>query len=233
MRTFTSRWVSWISIGLALVLIGAFVELSQEWLERKPTNAPLTGADAAILLAFAAHRRPWLNGIAMDFTSVGSPVVVALFTFAFGAFLIAKSDRRGAFALVIASLASAPLTELLKDTLERPRPTIVPQLVHVTSLSYPSGHSLASAAVYLTTAFVFARHVKRWSERAFALAFAAIVVVVIGASRIYLGVHNPTDVIAGILVGTAWSLCVLVILRALDSGARRRGSGSLRPADAR
>jgi undecaprenyl-diphosphatase len=219
-----SRWGSWIPIGIALLLVAAFAELSEEWLERRPTNGPITGADAAILLAFARHRRPWLNGIAMDFTAVGSPVVVALFTFAFGAFLIAKSDRRGAFALVVASLASAPLTEVLKSILHRPRPTIVPRLVEVSSLSYPSGHALAAAAVYLTTAFVFARHVKRWGERASAIVFAAVVIAIIGCSRIYLGVHNPTDVFAGILVGTAWSLVMLVVLRRLD--ARPLGSAS-------
>ena len=226
---FIVRWASWAAVGAALVLVAAFVELSEELVEPDENSTRLLGADAAVLRSVAILRRPWLNGIAMDLTALGFPVIVALFTLALGALLLARVDKRGAIVLAITSFASAAMTLALKTLLERPRPEIVPRLVEVTGLSYPSGHSLASAAVYLTAAFVMARHLGLWSERAAGVAFSASVVVLIGSSRVYLGVHYPSDVLGGILVGSAWALLMAVVLRRIDrsaSAARSTAEGT-------
>ncbi len=217
------RWGSWVAAGVALVLVAAFVELSEELLESDKETARLFGADAAVLRFVALSRRPWLNGIAMDLTALGLPVVVALFTTVFGALLLLKGDRRGATILIASSFASVVLTFVTKTLLERPRPAVVPRLVEVTGLSYPSGHSLASAAVYLTAALVVARHVTLWSGRIGAVGFTAAIVALIGASRVYLGVHYPSDVFGGILLGSAWASLMAAILHRLD-----RGTTSLR-----
>jgi len=221
---FALRWVSWAAVGIALVLVAGFVELSEELLDTEEQSTRLLGADAAVLRLVAQIRRPWLNGVAMDLTALGSPIVVALFTVTLGAILLAKGDRRAATILVASSFASALLTSVTKSLLERPRPEIVPRLVEVTGLSYPSGHSLASAAVYLTAAFVVARHVPLVRERVAAVVFAAVLVFTIGVSRVYLGVHYPSDVFGGILLGTAWALVMGVVLRRLDQTARGHGS---------
>jgi undecaprenyl-diphosphatase len=216
---FLRRWSWWIAIGIALTCVAAFVELSEEVVGESEGPSRLAGADSMILQLAAHLRHPWLNGVAMDLTAIGSPFVVALFTLTFGALLVANGDRRGAAVLAASSLASGLLTLVMKRLLERPRPDVVPRLVEVTGLSYPSGHSLASAAVYLTAAFVVARHVPRFPERVAAVLWAAVVVLLIGASRVYLGVHYPSDVLAGMLLGTAWALLMGVFLRRVDTSA--------------
>jgi undecaprenyl-diphosphatase len=210
------RWGSWAAVGLAVLLIAAFIELSEQLPTAKAGSVRLLTVDASVLRFVARFRHPWLNGLAMDLTALGSPIVVGLFTFAFGALLIIAADRQGAIALVASSLTSALLTFIMKSLLERPRPDVVPRLVAVSGLSYPSGHSLASAAVYLTAAFVIARHMTSVGQRVAAVAFSAIVVFLIGASRVYLGVHFPTDVFGGILLGTAWALLMAALVRRLD-----------------
>lgn len=216
---FALRWVSLAAVGVALVLVAGFVELSEELLDREEQSPSLLGADAAVLRLVARLRTPWLNGVAMDLTALGSPILVALFTVALSAILLVKRDRRGATILVITSFASALVTSVMKRLLERPRPEIVPRLVEVTGLSYPSGHSLASAAVYLTAAFVVARHVSLVRDRFAGVVFTAVLVLTIGASRVYLGVHYPSDVLGGILLGTAWALLMSVVVRRLDRTA--------------
>jgi len=210
------RWSSWSAVGLALLLITAFIELSEQLPTAKTGSVRLLAVDASVLRFVARFRHPWLNGLAMDLTALGSPVVVGLFTFAFGALLIIAADRQGAMALVASSLASALLTFIMKSLLERPRPELVPRLVAVSGLSYPSGHSLASSAVYLTAAFVIARHMETVGQRVGAIAFSAVIVLLIGTSRVYLGVHFPSDVFGGILLGTAWALLMAALIRRLD-----------------
>ncbi len=176
-RSFAHRWCPWAAVALALVLVAGFVELSEEVLDASEASAHMPRADVAVLRFAARLRRPWLNGVAMDLTALGSPLLVALFTIALGALLLIGADRRGAAVLGVASFSSALVTYATKAVLERPRPDIIPRLVEVTGPSYPSGHSLASAAVYLTAAFVVARHVGSVPERVGTVAFAATVVM--------------------------------------------------------
>jgi undecaprenyl-diphosphatase len=213
---FAGRWGAWAATGVALMFVAGFVELSEEVLGGEDSSAQLLGADAVLLRWVAQLRRPWLNGVAVDLTALGSPLVVALFTFCLGALLLARADRAAAAVLVSASLASGLLTVATKELLERPRPDVVPKLVAVSGLSYPSGHSLASSAVYLTAAFVVARHVDALRERVAAIVFTAMLILLIGASRVYLGVHYPSDVLGGILLGTSLGLLMAVALRRLD-----------------
>lgn len=213
---FALRWGSWVTIAVVLVLAASFVELSDELHDTEEPSARVLEADVAILRFLARFRRPWLNGVAMDLTALGSPILVAIFTVALASILLIKSDRRGATALVASSLASAFLTVTMKSLLERPRPDVVPRLVEVTGLSYPSGHSLGSAAVYLTAAFVIGRHVTAFHERVVGVGFAGVLVGTIGLSRVYLGVHFPSDVVGGILLGTASAVAMAALLRRLD-----------------
>jgi undecaprenyl-diphosphatase len=210
------RWGTWLAIGLALVLLAAFVELSEELREAHVRSTQLLGIDLTILRWAAGLRRPWLTGLAMDLTALGSPLLVAMFTFVFGALLLEYGDRRGAGVLATASFASGLLTIATKMLLERQRPDVVVPLVHVTDLSYPSGHSLVSAAVYLTASVIVARHLAAPWERAVAHGFTTFIVVAIGASRVYLGVHYPSDVLGGILLGTALALLAATLLHRLD-----------------
>jgi undecaprenyl-diphosphatase len=218
--SFLVRWIPWLTVGVALVLVAAFVELSEELLQDQEQSARLLGIDVGVLRVSASLRRPWLSAIAMDLTALGSPLLVAMFTFVLGALLLAGGDRRGAGVLAATSFASGLLTVATKTLLERPRPDVVPRLVYVTGLSYPSGHALASAGVYLTASFIVARHLTSLWERAAAVGFTTFFTAVIGASRIYLGAHYPSDVLGGILLGTALALIAAMLLRRLDSSRR-------------
>lgn len=208
------RGATWALLALAALLLAAFVELTEE-LSNGRSAQNSGGLDADLLRWMAEFRRPWLNGVAIDLTALGSPLVVAPFTVAAAFLLLARRDRHGAALLLLSSLSSALMTALLKDLLERPRPEVVPRLVHVTSLSYPSGHSLASAAVYLTASLIVGRHLSSTAQRLACIGFTAAVVLLVGLSRVYFGIHYLSDVLGGILVGTAWALLMAASLRRL------------------
>ncbi|CAN5628854.1 phosphatase PAP2 family protein [soil metagenome] len=216
------RLIPWGVVGIASLLVAAFAELSDELGDAQEAAMPAFAADATILRFVAQFRRPWLDGLAIDLTALGSPIVVALFTLALGAVLLLKSDRRGAAILVLTSLVSAAAVVVSKTLFDRPRPSVVPRLVEVTGLSYPSGHSLGSAAVFLTAAIIMARHFPVRTGRLGSLAVTAVLVSLIGASRVYLGVHYPSDVLGGVLLGTAWTVFMSILLRWLDRRATVR-----------
>ena len=93
-----------------------------------------------------------------------------------------------------------------KGIIARPRPSIIPQLIHASGFSYPSGHAITSSAIYLTMAILACRHFKEIRARVILLMLAGIMIALISFSRIYLGVHYPSDTMSGALIGLAWAL---------------------------
>ena len=114
-------------------------------------------------------------------------------------------------------LASVLLGVLLSNSLKwgfaRPRPDLVPREIVVYTASFPSGHTTLSAVVYLTLGALLCRTQSSIAVKAYVLSVAALLTAIIGVSRVYLGVHWPTDVIAGWLIGGAWAfLCASVMV---------------------
>ena len=105
---------------------------------------------------------------------------------------------------------------LLKDAFHRPRPQIVPHLVYASGESFPSGHSMLSATIYLTLGALLARSHERKRLKAYLLFVAGLLTVAIGVSRVYLGVHWPTDVLAGWTAGSIWALLCWLVARSLQ-----------------
>jgi undecaprenyl-diphosphatase len=201
-----ARRVSWILASVAALLLWLFAQLSEElFYEQGPPSSVWT-IDRTLLRAAAELRRPWLNPVAIDLTALGSPTLLTLFTLLAVAWALANGQRGSARHLIVASIGAAALNIMLKRALVRARPTEVPRLVEVASYSYPSGHSMASAAILTTLAIVFSRQVRSVRRKLACGLVAALLVLLIGASRIYLGVHYPSDVAAGIAVGLAWAL---------------------------
>jgi membrane-associated phospholipid phosphatase len=190
-----------VRIGAALLAIGAFVALTHELVERD-----VDAIDRALLLGVATARRWWLNGVAVDVTALGSATVLTACAVFAVLVLIALRRRAAAIQLVLASTGAAVLTTIAKHVIERQRPTVVPRLVEVTGFSYPSGHSVASSAVYLTLALIASRELAR--ARRVIHAAGAVVVGAVALSRIYLGVHFPSDVVSGICIGAGWALII-------------------------
>lgn len=153
----------------------------------------------------------WTVNVARDLTALGSFAVITVVSLGAAGFL-ALRRKWGALWLVIASVAGGALVSTaLKAAFERARPDLVPHLAEVSSLSFPSGHSMLAAVTYLTLGALLARTTADRRIKAYFLTGAALLALIIGATRIYLGVHFPTDVLAGWCAGTAWALpCSLI-----------------------
>jgi undecaprenyl-diphosphatase len=154
--------------------------------------------DRAILLWFDAMRTPWLTSAAVIMTVLGSNAMIAAVSAVALIVRLTLRDRAGALQIPAASAGAWILMSVVKDLVQRPRPSVIPKLVEVSGFSYPSGHALLTAATYLTIGLMVGR-------RAIFVILSALVVIV-GATRVYLGVHNPSDVAGGFALGVAWAL---------------------------
>jgi undecaprenyl-diphosphatase len=156
----------------------------------------------------------WLTGLARDFTALGSIGVLSFITLAVSAFLTLQNKARTGLFVLIAVAGGMLLSFALKLGFDRARPDLVPHGVSVYSPGFPSGHAMLSAVVYLTLAALLASIQPRRRLRAFLLATAALLTVLIGSTRVFLGVHWPSDVVAGWTVGMVWaSACWLAARR--------------------
>ncbi len=181
------------------------------------------GADRAILLWF---RTPgdlalpvgpaWLHESARDITALGGFTVLTLVTLGATLALLAAQRRRQALVFTATVIAAQIASAGLKSLNGRPRPTLVPHLDAIMSSSYPSGHAMMSPVVYFTLVAILAAGSFGRSLRALMIGSAVLLVIAIGVSRVYLGVHWPTDVLAGWTLGSAIALVawrVLAIVR--------------------
>ena len=182
--------------------------------------------DKQILVALRDPANPsrpigptWMLGAALDITALGSPTVLTLTVLAVGGFLLLQGMWRTALFVSLASLGGWFLNSALKQLFQRPRPDVVPHLRDVMSLSFPSGHAMTSAVVYLTLGALTMRIAERRLTKFYCMAVAVLATVLVGATRIYLGVHYPTDVIAGWLIGLSWALLCWIVERSLERRA--------------
>jgi undecaprenyl-diphosphatase len=176
--------------------------------------------DGGILQGVARLRTPGLTTTALDVTALGSITLVVLFCAFALVVLLGVRDRMGAVQLVAASVGAGILTFATKNLLERTRPTEIQQLIAVTGFSYPSGHSLSTSALYLTIAIIASRHVRGNGGRAAIFVAVAGVLIAVGFSRVYLGVHYASDVAGGMLMGAGWAFALAGVFTYLS----QRGS---------
>jgi undecaprenyl-diphosphatase len=159
---------------------------------------------------------PWLREVGLDLTALGSFTVLLIFCGAVVGFLLLQRRRRLALLVSVAVLGGMLLNTGLKLVFARERPDIVPHLREVTTPSFPSGHATLSAVVYLTLGALLAGTIKGRYTRAYVLFVAMSLAALVGASRVYLGVHYPTDVLAGWSVGLAWATICWTVERVLQ-----------------
>jgi undecaprenyl-diphosphatase len=157
----------------------------------------------------------WFELFMVDLTSLGSIGNLSLLTLAVAGYLL----LRGAYSRVLLLLGSVAgglvLNSLLKSGFDRPRPDLVPHGTEVLTTSFPSGHAMLSAVVYLTLGAMVASVQSTRPLRTYFLAVAIVLTLMIGGSRVYLGVHWPSDVLAGWTAGASWAIVVWAIARSL------------------
>jgi undecaprenyl-diphosphatase len=211
------RELVWLFVGLGLcVLLFGFVSLAGEVID-----GDTQAFDTAILRALrdpADPARPigpvWIEGPLLDLTALGGATVLALVVAVVAGFLVLQTRYRTAIVVVIAWVSGELLNAAMKHVFNRPRPSIVPHLRIVYTSSFPSGHAMESAIVYLTLAAILMRASQSRVTKFYILGIAVLLTTLIGISRVYLGVHYPTDVLGGWIVGFVWaSICWLAARR--------------------
>jgi undecaprenyl-diphosphatase len=153
----------------------------------------------------------WFEDMWRDITALGSATVLTLVTVGCAGYLLMRGRRRMLVLLVVATVGGLLVTLLLKNLFARPRPEFASPDAYVLTASFPSGHSALAAIVYLTLGVLLARTSDRYRFKLYFLSMAVLVTILVGLSRVYLGVHYPTDVLAGWSIGLIWALaCWLV-----------------------
>lgn len=209
----------------ALALIWIFTTLADKVLEGDTRQF-----DEWVLSALRQKTNPealigprWLKWGAEDITALGSPTVLGLTVLAVTGYLFLHRLYRNGLFIFTASVGGWVLNWVLKQVFARTRPSIVPHLREVVSSSFPSGHALTSAAVYLTLGALLMRIADGRLAKYYCIATAMFVTFLVGSSRVVLGVHYPTDVLAGWAIGMSWALLCWVVERLLErrAGLRR------------
>jgi undecaprenyl-diphosphatase len=178
--------------------------------------------DDSVIRWLAAHHTRGLDAAMLEITALGTGIVVMMVVAVAALFLVLTDHKYSAILLLASTCGGLVLNAVLKLGFNRPRPSIVVPVVHAVSSSFPSGHAMSAAIVYTTVAYLAARlHKRRWA-RWLVMTAAFIVIALISISRMYLGVHYPSDVLAGIVVGLAWAAFCMATLEAILKFAVRR-----------
>jgi undecaprenyl-diphosphatase len=222
MRSLLRKFIAWIGGADLAILLSALVVVLGLWcfaaLAYMVSRGSVQQFDDRVILMLRNPADPsaplgpkWMGEIGRDLTALGGIAALCLFTAAVAGYLAISRKYRGLWFLLGATLSGLLLCGLLKGLFERPRPQLVPHLSYVTTTSFPSGHSVLSAVVYLTLGSLLARLVEERRLKLYFLGVALFLSFLVGVSRVYMGVHYPTDVLAGWSIGLAWALlCGLV-----------------------
>ncbi|NUO65755.1 MAG: phosphatase PAP2 family protein [Gemmatimonadaceae bacterium] len=213
-----------ITAGAVLAVAGtwAFAELATH-VRRGATQQ----FDDTILRWMAAHQIPWLRVAMLQVTALGTGVVVMMVVAVAALFLWLTRHRHSAALLLVTTSVGIVINSLLKDAFHRARPSIFAWGTEVFSSSFPSGHAMSAAIVYGTVAYLAARMQRTHWARVATASVAAVLIALIAFSRIYLGVHYPSDTLAGMAIGFAWAAFCMATLEATQLIAARRAPQAL------
>lgn len=224
MSRFT-RLINWVASHERAVLAGWLLIVAGTWaffgIAASVSGGHSKEFDEQVVRMFRQPDQPqetigpkWLAQFAREITALGSYSALMIVVTISAIFLSAADQKIALRTLLWASLSGYGFMALLKLRFQRPRPDLVPHLADFHSSSFPSGHALMSALVYVTLAFQLLRVVRKRRLRFAIIVTAIMLTTVVGASRVFLGVHFPSDVLAGWTAGLVWSLLWLI-------GARR------------
>lgn len=207
---------NYIVLGVLAALLAGFGIVADE-----VTEGETLKFDNAVLMALRVPGDPaspigpsWLPEAARDVTALGSFSVLTILVVGVVAFLVLVGNRRTALFLTASVLGGTIVSTILKILFDRPRPDLT-GVAKVFTASFPSGHATISAVVYLTLGAILAEIAATRRLTIFLFSAAAFLTIIVGLSRIYLGVHFPTDVVAGWSIGSAWALLCLLVFSAV------------------
>jgi undecaprenyl-diphosphatase len=232
------RWTGYLPpvllerrVLLALLFIAGsiwgFLALGEEIVEGNSLSF-----DRSILLLFRDAADPsdplgpaWFESGMRDVTALGGTVILTLMTVGVVGYLVLAGKRSAALFVIASIVGALILSFAIKAGIERPRPDLVPHGTAVYTASFPSGHATGAAATYLTLGALLARFQARRWVKIYLLGLAVTLTVLIGLSRVYLGVHWPSDVLAGWTLGASWALFCWVVARWLQQRGAVEGEG--------
>lgn len=211
-----------LKVMLALMLlvgsIWVFIELADEVMAGKTI-----GFDEWAVKAMRRADDPgrpigpaWLTEVARDLTALGGIAFSILLTATIAVFLWLKRMYAAMWLVLAATLSGIAVSLLLKSMFARPRPQLVPHLAFTFTSSFPSGHAMLSTTVFLTLGALLGRFVPARVLKAYFLLVAIALSALVGLSRVYLGVHYPTDVLSGWAAGMAWAITCWLIARVMQ-----------------
>jgi undecaprenyl-diphosphatase len=213
----------WSSLALLVFGLGlfAFLYLAGEVIEGETLRF-----DTWLLLALRVPGDTtdplgpaWIEEMFRDFTALGGVGVLSLLTLISVGYLWLMGQRRVALFLLFAILGGLLLSSMLKSGFDRPRPDLVSHGSHIYTSSFPSGHSMLSAVVYLTGGALLAMVQSAHRVRVYLVGCSILTTLLVGVSRVYLGVHWPSDVLAGWAAGAAWAAACWLVAQWLHERA--------------
>ncbi|MEZ5933559.1 MAG: phosphatase PAP2 family protein [Alphaproteobacteria bacterium] len=227
-RRASREWSVLVLVLLLVASVWAFVGLADEVVEGETHRF-----DETVLLLMRNPADPadpigpgWVEEIGRDVTALGGIAVLVMIVLATSGYLVLAQKAHAALWLMLATGSGMALSTVLKMSFDRPRPNLVPHGSIVYTASFPSGHSLMSAVVYLTIGALLARVQPRRRLKAYILSLAVLLTLLVGISRVYLGVHWPTDVLAGWTIGAAWALLFWLVTWYLQQSGRVEGDSA-------
>ncbi|HEY2049162.1 MAG TPA: phosphatase PAP2 family protein [Caulobacteraceae bacterium] len=180
--------------------------------------------DSMLLIALRTPGDPakpigpsWLLQSAIDLSALGGFTFIWLFTLATSGYLALVKRWAGLGVFLAAIVGASVLNALFKFSIHRDRPLVVPHLAEVSNASFPSGHAMISTATYLTVSALLAHTQRSRAVRIYLLSLGVTLSILIGLSRLYLGVHWPSDVLAGWAFGSAWALLFWTLSRRTEA----------------
>lgn len=213
------------AIAAITSVLWLFIEIAEEVVKGETGKI-----DTVILTVFRSSEDPtqpfgpgWLREIMRDISGLGSPGVLSLLVVTTVIFLLLSERRRIALFVLLATLGGGLVSVLLKEGFSRPRPDLFPHGAFVYSTSFPSGHAMMSAVVYLTLGALIAQLIPSRRLKIYVMGIAAALPILIGISRVYLGVHWPSDVLAGWAAGAAWALGCWLVAHVFKLGNGAKG----------
>lgn len=213
----------YVSCGVAAALLAGFGLLAN-----RVSKGVTDNFDQGFVLLFRDPASPevpvgpsWFTEAVRDVTALGSFSVLGLLVIGVVLHLLFTGSVRNGVLIAVSVVGGTVISTALKALFDRPRPQLT-GVAEVFTSSFPSGHATVSAVVFLTLGVLLAERAKTLPARILYLAGAALLTISVGLSRLYLGVHFPTDVLAGWSLGAAWAILCLAIARALRSRGQLR-----------